>query len=148
MRKIKDERLLIKNLKNIRVAFLVQTFGIFSVLTYIGITEGPREATGNLFFTVFMLSMLVYLWLHLGISRDVSEHSEGVKKPVPYYIWIIISGGIGIVIGLAARFGPDKSSVSDSMLVGGVVFVCFLIPYTVNYFIKKKRYEEERGEGK
>lgn len=101
MRKIKDERLLIKNLKNIRVAFLVQTFGIFAVLTYIAITEGASEATGNLFFTVFMVSMLVYLWLHLGISRDVSEHSEGIKKPWPYYMWLIISAGIGTAIGLS-----------------------------------------------
>src|SRR5690625_7877061 len=60
MKKIKDERLLLKNLKNIRIAFLVQSIGLFSVLTYIALTEGPREATGNLFFTVFLLSMAVY----------------------------------------------------------------------------------------
>ena len=143
MKKIKDERLLLKNLKNIRIAFLVQSIGLFSVLTYIALTEGPREATGNLFFTVFLLSMAVYLWLSLDISRDVSDHSEIEKRPAPYYRWVLLSAGIGIVIGLAARFGPDKSSVSDSLLVAGVVFVCFLILYSINYFIKKKRYNED-----
>ena len=143
MKKIKDERLLLKNLKNIRIAFLVQSIGLFSVLTYIALTEGPREATGNLFFTVFILSMVVYLWLTLDISRDVSDHNEIEKRPAPYYRWVLLSAGVGIAIGHATRFGPDKSSVSDSLLVAGVVFVCFLILYSINYFIKKKRYNED-----
>ena len=128
----KHERLIILG-ANVRLLALKHTH----------ITQGPRAATGNLFFTVFLLSMAVYLWLTLDISRDVSDHSEIEKRPAPYYRWVLLSAGVGIAIGHATRFGPDKSSVSDSLLVAGVVFVCFLILYSINYFIKKKRYNED-----
>ena len=143
MKKITDERLLIKNLKNIRMAFLVQTFGIFAVLTYVAITEGASEATGNPFFTVFMLSMLVYLWLHLGISRDMSEHSEGVKKPGPYYRVIMLSTGVGVVFGLLAKFGPAKSSTLDALIVSDILFSSFLISLSIMHYLEKRRYNEQ-----
>ena len=56
MKRMTDERLLIKNLKNIRVAFLVQIIGLFAALTYEAITEGPREAISNPIFFSFLLS--------------------------------------------------------------------------------------------
>ena len=40
MKKIKDERLILQTLKNIRIAFLFQSLGIIGILGYIGFTEG------------------------------------------------------------------------------------------------------------
>ena len=55
MKKIKDERLLIKNLKNIRIAFLVQRVGLYATLTYKSVTEGPREANDFIRKTIVLL---------------------------------------------------------------------------------------------
>lgn len=142
MKKITDERLLIKNLKNVRVAFLVQTLGLFAVLTYVAITEGVSEAIGNPFFVVFMLSMAVYSWLNLGISWDMSEHSEGVKRPGPYYRVILWSSGVGVMFGYLAKFGSDGSSNLDAFIVGGVAFICNLISFSIFHFLRVKRYNE------
>ena len=73
MRKIKDERLLIKNLKNIRIAFLVQIIGLFAALTYEAITEGPREAISNPIFFSFLLTMIVYFSLTINVSKDENK---------------------------------------------------------------------------
>lgn len=40
LKKIKDERLILQTLKNIRIAFLFQSIGIIGILGYIGFTEG------------------------------------------------------------------------------------------------------------
>jgi len=42
MKRIRDERLLLQNLKNIRVAFIVQTLGVVAILVYQAVTEGVR----------------------------------------------------------------------------------------------------------
>ena len=73
MKKIKDERLIIQNLKNIRIAFIVQTIGISAILIYEVVTKGPTEAIENPLWLVFMLTMVVFLWLHLKISIDVYD---------------------------------------------------------------------------
>jgi hypothetical protein len=39
MKKIKDERLILQGLKNIRIAFLILTFGILAILIYDGKME-------------------------------------------------------------------------------------------------------------
>ena len=143
MKRMTDERLLIKNLKNVRVAFLVQTFGILAVLTYVAITEGVSEAIGNPFFVVYMSSLGLYSWLNLSISWDMSEHSEGVKKPGPYYRVIMLSTGVGVVFGLLAKFGPDKSSNLDAFIVSGVLFSSFLISLSIMHYLEKRRYNEQ-----
>lgn len=54
MKKIKDERLIIQNLKNIRVAFIVQTLGLVAILIYHGITEGIVEVAKHPLWLVFI----------------------------------------------------------------------------------------------
>ncbi|MCA1201683.1 hypothetical protein [Priestia flexa] len=49
MRKIKDERLIVQNLKNIRVAFIIQTLGILSLLVYDGLQNGSLQTPFGLF---------------------------------------------------------------------------------------------------
>ncbi|MFC4619514.1 hypothetical protein ACFO4N_12405 [Camelliibacillus cellulosilyticus] len=44
---------------------------------------------------------------------------------------------IGAVVGLISFFGGGTAR--DSIIIGGVFFVCFLAVYMAAYFIKKKR---------
>ncbi|GIN86208.1 hypothetical protein J6TS2_25940 [Heyndrickxia sporothermodurans] len=47
MKKIKDERLILQNLNNIRIAFIVQTLGIIGILGYDLFTNGIDEMRNN-----------------------------------------------------------------------------------------------------
>lgn len=142
MKKIKDERLILKNLKNIRIAFIVQTIGIVIILIYEGVTEGISKIIDNPLWLVFMLTMTVFLWLNLKISVDVYDDAKEQKKPGPYYRIVILSALVGTVLALLAKFGPDGSNTSEALIVGIVVFVCFLIPFSFVYYLRKKRSED------
>lgn len=48
-RRINDERLMAENLRNVRIAFVVQTFGILAVLGYQWVKEGSRAVFGEPF---------------------------------------------------------------------------------------------------
>ena len=102
MKKFVDERLVTQNLKNIRIAFVVQTIGIVAILIYEAIREGITEITKNPLWLVLLLTMVVFLWLHLKISVDVYDDVNKQKKPGPYYRVIILSTLIGVVLALFA----------------------------------------------
>lgn len=142
MKKIKDERLQIQHLKNIRIAFIVQTIGIFAILLYEMLTEGVMEATDNPLWLLFILTMVVLGWLNLKISVDEYDNAKEQKRPGGYYRVVILSALIGTILALLAKFGPDSSSNSEAFIIGSVVFVCFLIPFSFVYSIIKKRSED------
>lgn len=143
MKKIKDERLVLQQLKNFRVAFIVQTLGIIAILAYIGISDGLSKMTEQPLWFVFMITMIVFLWSNLRISLDVYDHVNAEKKPAPYYRTVIIIAIIGTVIGLFARFGPDQSTNVEAIFTGLIIFICFLIPFTFIYHLRKKRLTNE-----
>ncbi|QKY68808.1 hypothetical protein [Lentibacillus sp. CBA3610] len=141
MRKIKDERLILQNLKNIRVAFLVQSVGIIAILLYDVITKGLSAMTDNPLWSVFMVTVIILTWLNMRISVDVYDDAKK-KKPEPYYWGVLVSMAIGIVLALLSQSGPDNNSISGALIVGSITFVCFLAPYSYIYYLRKKRAED------
>lgn len=87
--------------------------------------------------------MIVFLWLQIRISEDVYEHADGVKKPAPYYRVVLLSTVVGVGLALLTKFGPDKGSHIDALIIGGVGFICFLIPFSIMHYRQKKRYQEQ-----
>lgn len=83
MKIIKDERLQMQSLKNIRIAFIVQTVGILAILLYETITVGFTQARANPIWIVFMLSAVVLGWLNLRISVDTYENTNPRKNRHP-----------------------------------------------------------------
>lgn len=66
MKKIKDERLILQTLKNIRIVFLFQYIGVVGILGYIGLTEGMDQITKSplwLLFISFSVQKDLYLKL-------------------------------------------------------------------------------------
>jgi len=98
MKKVKDERLILQNLKNIRIAYIVQTVGIVVFLGYDLVTKG----VDLLFENPFML--------------------------------IIISA----VIGMLVTFSED-SNLLNGVTMGGILFVCGLVPVMYIYYLRKKQ---------
>ncbi|MCY8758128.1 hypothetical protein [Bacillus haynesii] len=140
---MKDERLQIQSLKNIRIAFIFQTAGIFAILLYDMIKEGVMEARNNPLWLLFILTMVVLGWLNLKISVDMYDNAKEQKKPVPYYRIVIFSVLIGTIMALLAKFGPDHSDNIEAFIIGSVGFICFLIPFSFVAYIIRKRSKDD-----
>lgn len=148
MKKITDERLILQNLKNIRVAFIIQSIGIVGILVYQVISDvlvNQDIASGIVAFTknpLWMLLLLVGIVLNyqnLMIANDIEDKKT---NPGPYY-WILTSAvGIGVVIGLLVKFFPGDGN-PNPLVAGILVSLCFLIPFTIVHFLLKKRLGNE-----
>ena len=72
MKKITDERLLLKNLKNIRIAYIIQTVGILGILGYDLVTKGVDGMRENPIWLVFIITSVISAYL--SISRQKISH--------------------------------------------------------------------------
>ena len=139
MKQIKDERLVIQNLKNIRIVFVVQTLGIVAVLISQAIKEGITKAVTGPLWLVFILSFTVFSALNLKVVFDIFDTASKRKKPRPFYPVPLIAVLIGGVFALLAKVGPDKSSTAEALIVGSVFSLCFLVTGAIVYSWEKRR---------
>ncbi|WP_406945945.1 hypothetical protein ACJA3J_07860 [Halobacillus sp. SY10] len=140
MKKIRDERLQWKNLKNIRVVYIVQTLGILAILGYDLTTKGLDGMTNNPVWIVFMVSVIVNAYLSMTISVD---HEERQRSPVKsLYISLTVISVLSAIIGLFVSFS-DGQTVWNGLLIGGIIFVSFLVPVLYIFKLRKNNSEEE-----
>lgn len=142
LKKIKDERLILQTLKNIRVAFLFQSIGIIGILGYIGFTEGINQITKSPLWLLFILTSMLLSYLQLSISIDV-ENSEKEMKLTPYYKIVLRSLVVGIVMAIIYIIFSPERPLFEAILTGSILFICFLTSYSISYFIKKRRLQDE-----
>ncbi|PEJ73832.1 branched-chain amino acid ABC transporter substrate-binding protein [Bacillus wiedmannii] len=141
VKKIKDERLILKTLKNIRIAFLFQSLGIIGILGYIGFTEGMDQITKSPLWLLFILTSIVLSYLQLSVSIDVEEGEKDIKL-TPYYKIILRSLIVGTIIAIIYIIFSPESPLFEAILTGSIFFICFLISYSISYFIKKRRLQD------
>ncbi len=139
MKKIKDERLILQNLKNIRVAFIVQTIGIIGILVYQAITDGIMAFTKNPLWLLLLVVGVVLNYQNLMIANDIEDKKS---NPGSYYRILILAVIIGVVIGLLVKFFPGDSN-PNALLAGIAVSLCFLIPFSIVHFLLKRRLKNE-----
>ncbi|PFO67773.1 branched-chain amino acid ABC transporter substrate-binding protein [Bacillus cereus] len=142
VKKIKDERLILQTLKNVRIAFLFQSLGIIGILGYIGFTEGIDQITKSPLWLVFILTSIILSYLQLSVSIDVEESEKEIKL-TPYYKIVLRSIIVGIVMAIIYIIFSPESPLFEAILTGGILFICFLGSYSVSYFIKKRRLQDE-----
>src|SRR5690625_3076729 len=119
MKKIKDERLILQNLKNIRTAFIVQTIGIIGILVYQAISEGVMAFTKNPLWMLLLIVGVVLNYQNLIIANDMEDKKS---NPGPYYRVIMLAVIVGAIIGLLVKFFPGDGN-PNALLAGGVVFL-------------------------
>jgi len=141
MKLIRDERLVIKNLKNIRIAFAFQTLSIVGILIYDGMVKGLDNVTNNPLWLILILTSIILGYLNLSISVDSYESEKQIRK-TPYYLIVIGCLVVGVVFGLLTKL-ISNSSVQDSTITGLVIFLCFLCSFSFGYFLIKKRSKDE-----
>lgn len=143
MQKIKDERLILKNLQNIRIAYGIQTLGIIGILGYDLITKGMDGMTNNPLWLVFMVTIVVSAYLSMSISVEHESDKKSPKKGfiISLVILVIISTLIGVLVYLTEGF-----NIIDGALIGGIIFVCGFAPSFYLYHLRKKRSDEDSDE--
>ncbi|PHD55144.1 branched-chain amino acid ABC transporter substrate-binding protein [Bacillus toyonensis] len=141
VKKIKDERLILKTLKNIRIAFLFQSLAIIGILGYIGFTDGMDQITKSPLWLLFILTSIVLSYLQLSVSIDVEEGEKDIKL-TPYYKIILRSLIVGTIIAIIYIIFSPERPLFEALLTGSIFFICFLISYSVSYFIKKRRLQD------
>jgi len=139
MKKIIDERLKIKNLKNIRIAYIIQTLGILGILGYDLVTKGLEGMRANPLWFVFMITVVIFFYLSMSISVDHETNAKSPKKGINISILVllIISTVIGIFVSIT-----DGFNVFDGVILGGILFICGLVPVIYIYYLRKKQSED------
>uniref|UniRef100_UPI00338D7E71 hypothetical protein n=1 Tax=uncultured Allobacillus sp. TaxID=1638025 RepID=UPI00338D7E71 len=134
IKKIKDERLKLQNLQNIRILFLFENIAIIGILGYDLVTKGMDGMTANPLWYVLILTGVISAYLSIGISVDHESSEKSPKKGL--VISVIVSAIIAIVFGGLVTYTGD---ITTGILVGGIVFVSFLVPSIYIYFLRTKR---------
>lgn len=143
MKKIKDERLIMLNLQHIRIAYIVQTIGIFIILSYHFFKYGMEETTKNPLWIVFILTAIVYNYLNMSVSV---ENEKVIKKPQQsYIISLAVVTLIAIVIGVLTSITPDFNW-SDGMIIGGTILASGVIPVSYIYRLRVKQLKDMEEE--
>ena len=135
MKKITDERLVLQNLKNMRVLFVFQNLGMIGILAYDFITKGMDGMTDNPLWYLFIMTSVVSAYLSMSISVDHEESSQSPKKR------LVISIGVVLIIASILAVLTSMSEGSDPVdggMVGLVMFICGLVPVLYVYFHKKE----------
>ncbi len=142
VKKIKDERLILQTLKNIRIVFLFQYIGVVGILGYIGLTEGMDQITKSPLWLLFMLTSILLAYLQLSVSIDVEEGEKEIKL-TPYYKLVLRSLIVGIVMAIIYIIFSPERPLFEAILTGSILFICFLVSYSISYFIKKRRLQDD-----
>lgn len=142
MKKITDERLIVRNLQHIKIAFIVQTIGILCILGYEVFKGGVEGMTKNPLWIVFMLTSVIYGYLNMSVSV---EHEKKPKEPVrSFFISLFVVTIIAVVFAILTSITPNFNW-GDCLLIGGIFFVCGIIPVSYVYRLRIKQ-EKDREE--
>ncbi|TXC92753.1 hypothetical protein FS935_00670 [Metabacillus litoralis] len=143
MKKITDERLVLQNLNNIRIAYFIQTIGILGILGYDLATKGLDGMRENPLWFVFMITTVISVYLSMSITAD---HENNKNKPQrSLNISLIVLFLISTVIGFFVT-RTDGFKIIDGVIMGGILFICGLIPIIYIYYLRKKRLDENNEE--
>ncbi|HDX9578718.1 TPA: hypothetical protein ROX88_002263 [Bacillus pseudomycoides] len=143
MKKITDERLILRSLQHIKIAYIVQTIGILCILGYDCIQGGMERVTRNPLWMVFMLTAIVAGYLSMSVSV---EHEKEIKDPkksfiVSMVVLTVIATAFAYLTSITPNFGWG-----DGLLIGVIVFICGIIPVVYIYKLRVKQIRDLEDE--
>ncbi len=135
MKKIKDERLILQNLKNIRIAYIVQTVGMVGILLYEFIMGGLERMTANPVWLVLLLSSITILFLNMNIAVAYESENKSAKKSLVISVIVIFLVAIifGRLLSLSEGYG-----LIGGLVTGVIIVVSGLIPTIYIYKLRLK----------
>ena len=143
MKIIKDERLILRNLQNIKIAYIVQTIGILCILGYNFFQGGLEGVRTNPLWLLLMLTTIVYLYLSMNITVEQEKKIKSPKKSFLLgFIGLIF---ISVIVGYLISITPS-STVITGIRFGIILFICSLIPLYYVYRLRLKQVQEFENE--
>lgn len=139
MKKIRDERLILKNLQNIRIAYIIQTVGILGILGYDLVTKGLDGMRENPLWLVFIITTVISTYFSMSISADHEDNKKSPKKSlnISMIVLVVISTIVGFFVSITKGF-----TIIDGIIMGGILFICGLVPVIYMYYLRTKRQDE------
>jgi len=139
MKKIKDERLVLRNLQNIRIVYIIQTVGILGILGHSFLQGGMDEMRANPLWLLFMLTTIISAYLTMRVSV---ENEQSVQNPVKSFrISLVVLMTIIIIVSTLTLLTPGFG-LSDAFLIGSILFICGIIPIYYIYRLRVKEQED------
>ena len=139
MKKIKDERLIMRNLQNIKTVYIVQTIGILGILGHSFLQGGFDEMRANPLWLLFMLTTILSAYLSMRVSV---ENEQSVQNPSrSFRISLIVLMTIIIIVSTLTLLTPGFG-LSDAFLIGSILFICGIIPIYYIYRLRVKEQED------
>lgn len=134
-----DERLEKKNLQKIRLAFAIQMVGVVAILGYDYATLGMDGMKENPLWIIFTLTgvLLAYFSMNMSVEHEKSDVSS--KKGL--LISVLVLTVITIVVGVLTTM-TEGFTVFDGALMGGILFVCGIVPILLLFKLRNKSDEE------
>ena len=144
MKKITDERLILKNLQNLRIFHVVLVIGVLSILGYDLFQGGPERLLKNPLWMVWMLATIVYFYLSMSVSLEHERKMQNPKKS--FVVGLVVVTAISTTIAYLVLITPDFNWM-DGLLFGAIVFICSFIPLYYIYRLRvKQAIEFKEGE--
>lgn len=100
------------------------------------------QITKSPLWLLFILTSIVLSYLQLSVSIDVEESEKEIKL-TPYYKIILRSLIVGIIMAIIYIIFSPERPLFEAILTGGILFICFLASYSVSYFVKKRRLQDD-----
>jgi predicted neutral ceramidase superfamily lipid hydrolase len=139
MKKIKDERLILRNLEHIKITYIIQTIGILSILGYDFLQGGLEGMRQNPLWYVFILTSVVYAYLSMSVNV---ENEKEVKQPQKsFYVSIVVLSIIVLTVGCLTSLAPDSTPI-DGLIIGAILFICGFIPIYYIYRLREKHNQD------
>lgn len=139
MKKITDERLVVRNLQHVRIAFIVQTLGILGILGYELIQGGLDQMRENPLWLVFMITSIIYAYLTMSTSVEHEKRIKNPRKSLKNSLIVLLV--IGAALAYFVSITPD-SNWGMGILIGGIIVICGAIPTIYIYRLRIKQLKE------
>ncbi|HEY2420324.1 MAG TPA: hypothetical protein VGI04_02855 [Neobacillus sp.] len=143
MKKIKDERLILRNLQNIKITYIVQTIGILCILGYDFFQGGLERMRENPLWIVFILTSVVSGYLSMSVSVENEREIKNPKKSfvISILVLTVIAAAVAYLTLITPKFGW-----TDGLLLGVILFICGFIPLYYVYHLRVKNEQEWEDE--
>ncbi|KXY48322.1 hypothetical protein AB3U43_01595 (plasmid) [Bacillus cereus] len=143
MKKITDERLILRNLKNIKITYIVQTIGILSILGYDFFQGGLDRMRENPLWMVFILTSIVSAYLSMSIS--VEQERAIINPQKSFIIRLVVLAVIVVFIAYLISITPNYGW-KDGLLLGSILLICGFIPMYYVYRLRLKQRQDLQDE--
>jgi len=137
---VRDERLVLQSLKNIRIVYIIQTIGILGTLGFDLVTKGLDEMRDNPLWLLFMVTAVISAYLSMSISADHEKNTINRQKSLAISLVVLVS--ISTVVGFFVSITEGFNRI-DGLIMGGILFICGLFPIIYIYKLRKKRQDDD-----